>query len=33
MKHLLRDLFSLLLLLFYVFKAGDLFVIASLIIN
>ena len=32
-KHSLRDLFQLLLLLFYVFKAGDHFVIASLIIN
>ena len=33
MKHLLRDLFWLLLLLFYIFKAGDPFVIASLIID
>ena len=32
-KHSLGDLFYLLLLLFYVFKAGDLFVIASLIID
>ena len=33
MKHSLRDLFKLLLLLYYVFKTGDYFVIASLIID
>ena len=33
LKHSLRDLFSLLLLSFYVFKASKYFVIASLIIN
>ena len=33
LKHLLGDLFELLLLLFYIFKASDHFVIASLIIT
>ena len=33
MKHSIGDLFQLLLLLFYIFKADDHFVIVSLIID